>query len=271
MPYNIIDVDVRDVIGSNPTAKEFFNTRMKVVDDKHSVQVPTDYMSFFIRYRNCVNSTTKIIKRSSKEWCKFSPKDKAPACLMYSGGSESTLLASCFVGLPMIRCHNFYPCIIPKHKREIQLALVGAVLGYRITLMGISVMDYYTPYIFEYSEDFLMLWNQTFPDTIIQFPHASFSKSTVYKTLIELRKEFQWCEKINSPCGNCWNCFEAFCLLIALEENISTYFPNGYNKDEFFKMNEEAHNSGYYDPYVSNELVMELEKNFQISFRERLK
>lgn len=188
-------------------------------------------------------------------------------CIMYSGGAESVLLSSMYTGVDLINVTEWLEYDDLLLRREFQLAMLGMMLGYSTTIIGIEDPDPATegmqPNLYEWSTGFVSDWNKHFKPYgyTIQYPIVM-RRDEVYKTL--LRKGLDWnsCDSLidGAACTKCYKCAERFFIEQALNVPVSRW-PNAEALAEFQRTNGEFKKAGT-DPYGSMAFLYELERDY---------
>ena len=211
----IYDVPVKTyLLEGDKNVSDIWNIRNNILQSI-DVVVPEDLFEFFLIYRNRVASTSNIKVSATKVLESFKPDD---TIIWYSGGSDSEVLKDMFPDLGLYRVTEFVKHKDPMIKREFQMCLVSYMIR-KSCYIGISFNDdvliQKDQYSFEYTQDFLNLWNRTFP-TKVEYPIANMSKIEVYRRLGNKAETVDVCERDNPPCGNCFKCFEKYHIVKAL-------------------------------------------------------
>ena len=217
---NVIrDFNAREVIKADPYVHQLWQSRMAIVRDEEVVKVPKDSVIFFEAYAKGIKSPSQVVADESFPYEHPWPDGMGHTCVMYSGGAESVFMEATFSYVPLLRIHNFFPNT--NIGREFQLALIGMAFGYNMTLIGCGFID--EPKVrrdFEYTQDFIDLWNDNFHPSHLQYPVGRLpTKDQIIDYLQREQLPFISCETPvdGKECGKCWHCAEKYYSIMALK------------------------------------------------------
>lgn len=261
-------VDVKKEIYNNSFADLLLSIRMNILDDKEVV-VPANLFEFFSKYSFGVKLGYVVLGREEIEIPNISCSK--PICIMSGGGAESSFMELNFGnGVDIIKGDNFHDYNQPHYKREFQLGLLGMALDYKCTLIGIgSLGTHVNSFMYEYTEDFFNLWNNTFPSKIYS-PIRLMDKDVIYSMLLERGIEFNWCDNsVNGvPCGSCWSCLEACCIFYCFQvKKIAVVAKKRYfDLEELGNKYNEILANPEFDPCDTNAMVLGLQDKYNVDF-----
>lgn len=217
---NVIrDFNAREVIKADPYVYQLWQSRMAIVRDEPGVKVPPNTVDFFEAYADGIKSPSMILPDETFEYGAPWVEAAGHTCVMYSGGAESVFMEATFSYVPLIRVHNFFPNT--SIGREFQLGLIGMALGYSMTLIGCGFLnEAKVRRDFEYTQDFVDLWNVHFHPSHLQYPVGRLpTKDQIIDYLARDNLPFISCETLQNgkECGKCWHCAEKYFSIMALK------------------------------------------------------
>jgi hypothetical protein len=190
-----------------------FSIRSKILLGHSVIKIPKGAGSriFWSAYTDGVKAKTKLVQDLPRVDAYIFDK---PAIRMKSSGLESTVIEAMWGNIPSVDYKSNPLGFEWTDPIEGALAILGAGLGYGVTIYGDELNEKETlkspvkPFYFETTQEFAHLWN-AYAGVHFISPFSAFRKSEVLEVAIRENLEFYSCANSNTSwCGRCYKCYQ---------------------------------------------------------------